>query len=172
MMHTRLCGAVAGLLLAAMPGAAFARECAPMSRHFAFCDDVTDWAEAEWEQSGDGATIALGDLRLEFTEDWVGRDDAQDSGAAIDALLDEMTADATHEEIARDRFTAGDLTVVRVIQTIAVDNDPPVLRAMMIAGAEAGRILLSLDAPAGLPVEEIDRRSREVAGLVRLAEGG
>lgn len=172
MMHTRLCGTVAGLLLAAVPVAALAQECAPMSRHFVFCDDGTDWAEAEWEQSGDGATIVLGDLRLDFTEDWMGRDDAQDAGTALTALLNKMTADARHEELSRDSFPAGELSVSRVIQTVSVDSDPPVLRATMIAGAGAGRIVLRLEAPADLPVEEIDRRAREVAGLVRLAEGG
>ena len=169
MKRARLCGTVAGLLLAAIPVAALAQECAPMSRHFVFCDDGTDWAEAEWGQSGDGATIVLGDLRLDFTEDWMGRDDAQDAGAA---LLNEMSADARHEQLSRDSFPAGELSVSRVIQTASGDSDPAVLRATMIAGAGAGRILLRLEAPADLPVEEIDRRAREVAGLVRLAEGG
>ena len=172
MKRARLCGTVAGLLLAAVPVAALAQECAPMSRHFVFCDDGTDWAEAEWEQSGDGATIVLGDLRLDFTEDWMGRDDAQDAGAALTALLDEMVPDTRPEDMMRDSFPAGELTVARVIRAAIVDSDPAAMRAVMIARAGKARILLRLDAPGDLPVQEIDRLSRDVAGLVRLAEGG
>ncbi len=162
-------GALAGSLIAA-PAAA--QDCAPMTRHFVFCGAGTDWAGARWDPAGDGATVVLDALRLDFAEDWLARDDALDPAAALEALLEAMLEGDTHEEMIRDGFAAGALSVARVIQTVAAGGDAPVLRAAMIAEADGARIFLRLDAPVGLPLDEIDRRSREVAGLVRPAQEG
>lgn len=165
----------AGLLALALAAPAAAQQnpadCTGMSRHFVLCDEGTDWAKGEWEQYGDGATLHLGPLSLDGTEDWASRDDAatpevEDAVAAILRGDDRRVTVAAH---LTDRIDTPHLTVARIVQTESWDGDAPELRAWMVAATPNHRMMILMKAPADFPVDEMIRRSAEVAGLVREA---
>jgi hypothetical protein len=159
--------ALCGGLAIATP--ALAEDCAGLTRHFNLCDAGTDWASGEWEQFGDGATLHLGPIALDSVEDWAGRQlgEASTPEAALDALIADKTDDEINVNLLRDVIETPHLHIARVIQTITFAGNPPIIRASMIAEGTDERVLIMLSAPATVPLDEIDRRSREVAALLR-----
>jgi hypothetical protein len=146
-------------------------DCPGLSRHFVLCDAGTDWATAEWEQFGDGAALHLGPLTLDWAEDWAGRDDAAtpEVETALDALLtddDDRVVLAAH---GTDRIDTPHATVARTVQRERFSDFDPELRAWMVAATPDHRIMLILSAPPDYSVDEIVRRSAEIAGLIREA---
>lgn len=158
----------AGALMA-LTAVARAEDCAQISRHFELCDAGTDWEAGEWEQFGDGATLHLGPLAFDFFEDWAGRHKGE--APTVDAALDDLVADVDEGDTSvphlRDSFATDTLTVARFVETATFGANPPLLRTTMIAEARGQRILLMLNAPAEFSQDEMDRRAREVAALVR-----
>lgn len=148
-----------------------AADCGGISRHFVLCDEGTDWASGEWEQYGDGATLHLGPLTFDGTEDWSGRDDAA-TPEVEDAVAALVTGDDMRVTVAAhltDRIDTPHLTVARIVQTESWDGGPPELRAWMIAASPDHRMMVLMTAPPDFPVDEMIRRSAEIAGLIREA---
>ena len=56
----------------ALPQAAAA--CAQLSAQVWMCDRGTPWEEATWDTVGDGSTRYLGEVILNFTQEWPGYD--------------------------------------------------------------------------------------------------
>lgn len=162
----RSAGGLSLLLLAAAP--AQAGDCAGLTRHFQFCDAGSAWAAAEWEQFGDGAALHLDGLSFDFTEDWAGRRAAgpQPREVALAALV---APDPDFNRVLHgvDGFATGSLEVARAFETFALPDEGPVLRAVMIAEGGGAQVMLMLTGPKGMDLAEMDRRSREVAGLVQ-----
>lgn len=156
------------VLIAPLPVAA--ADCPGLSRHFDFCDAGTDWAAGDWEQFGDGATLHLGDWDFDFAEDWAGRHafEAPTIAAALQALSDDGRGERARVDHLADAFATPDLSVVRQVQTLTFE-DETTLRATMIAEGGGQRILLMLNAPPETPIDLMERRSREIAALVRPA---
>lgn len=146
-------------------------DCGGITRHFVLCDEGTDWAKGEWEQYGDGATLHLGSLTFDGTEDWASRDDdaTPEVEAAVAAIIEGDDRRVTVAAHLTDRIDTPHLTVARIVQTESFDGDPPELRTWMVAATPDHRMMILMTAPPDFPVDEMIRRSSEIAGLVREA---
>jgi hypothetical protein len=154
----------------ALPQAAAA--CAQLSQHVWLCDRGTPWEMAEWDQYGDGSTLYLDDLRLNFTEEWPGHRIGEN-----DATLEEqyvtyaewMKAEdnAPEEVFATDRLDLPEARVLRYLQRDRIAGEPATMSAVMLAEVAAARIMLWLDAPETTPMAEIDTLSRDLAAMLR-----
>lgn len=168
--------ALALTAMAALPASAQDSEfyaCAGISRHFQMCPEGTAWVLVECEPYGDGATGHLGMLDFDYAEDWAGR--AGHEAMTVDAALAALVAERPATDVVThltDKPEVDGLVLARTIQTIDSGDEDPILRAWMIAEAAPGvRIMLVLTAPEDFPLDEMDRRSAELAGVVRMVEG-
>lgn len=148
-----------------------AAACAQLSEHVWMCDRGTAWESAQWDAAGDGSTLILGDLTLNFTEQWPGFEIGDDL-----ATLEERYAtyaewmegdDAAPLEVFQtDRLTLPDGTAVRSIQRDILD-DIPFMSAVILAEVGTSRIMLYLDAPQNTGLAEMDKLSRDIAATLR-----
>ena len=148
-----------------------AAACAQLSPNVWMCDRGTAWEGAEWDGAGDGTARYLGDLTLNFTEDFPGADIGAD-----DSTLEEQYATysewvaadgmAPVEVLQSDTITTDHATVLRHLQRDRIE-DQETMSAVMLAQVSQARMMLYLDAPASTSLSEIDALSREVAQMLR-----
>lgn len=157
---------------------AFAESCAPLSPHFELCPQGTPWTEARWISFGDGTAIEMGPYYLEFAEHWAGRSDSGTLDAALDALLGEML-EAEREEgmdppetLLRDTFEAGPLVVARVVQSVDMGDDEPLLMATMIIEGEGARIAVMFGNDGAVALDDLSDDARAFVALIRPAQEG
>jgi hypothetical protein len=153
----------------ALPQAALA--CAQLSEHIWMCDRDTPWESADWDPAGDGSTRIMGDLTLNFTEEWPGFEIGDDL-----ATLEERYAtyaewvngdgNAPLEVFQVDKITLTGGSAVRSIQRDALEG-LEFTSAVMLAEFGSSRIMLYLDAPTTTKLAEMDVLSREVASMLR-----
>ena len=181
MSEQRLRGAFMGVAMTAATLAAapaIAESCAPLSANFELCTEGTPWAEAEWFQFGDGASIQMGPYYIELTEHWIAGDARASLEDTLDALLAEMLeADrdegmAPPETLLRDTFEAGALTVVREVVSIDMDDDMPMLMATMVAEGEGTRIAVMFSHDDTVALDELGNAAQGFVALIRPAQEG
>lgn len=176
-----LAAAAAFALLAPAPAAA-ADDCAPMSAHFVFCAEGSEWAGARWIQFGDGSALELGPYYVEFAEHWAGRNASAEQGGTLEGALDAllaMMAEAEHDEgmqppalLMRDQFDTEALTVVRAVKQIDMDDDEPLLMATMIAQGEGARIAVIFGNDDETDAAELAQQARGFVALIRPGQEG
>ena len=156
-------------LAVALPHAASA--CAQLSEHVWMCDRGTPWELAEWDAAGDGATRILGDVVLNFTEEWPGFEISDDL-----ATLEEryatyvawVAADGMSplQVLQSDNVDFPSGNAFRTIQRDEIEGEE-FLSAVMLAQVGAARIMLYLDAPENTELAEMDSLSRGVLTLLQ-----
>ncbi len=160
---------LAGVTVLALTQAVMA--CAQLSAHVWMCDRDTPWEIAEWDAAGDGSTRILGDLVLNFTEEWPGFEIADDL-----ATLNEQYAtysewivadgNAPLEVLYSDQVDFVGGTSMRALQRDTVEGTE-FMSAVMLAQVGAARIMLYLDAPSNTALAEIDSQSRSILDMLR-----
>jgi hypothetical protein len=161
---------IAGLAFG-FPGSALG--CDYLTHHFEHCIEGTPWAQGVWEQGGDSATLHLDNIEYEGFEQFIGSDEQTSLRGALDLLL-RKTSDRHPERktVQRDKFSTADLKIVRIIVTDVDYKGQPRINTWMIAQApDRTRIMLSVRAPIGTDVAEMDRLSRAYAALVKPRTG-
>lgn len=158
-------GCVAAL---ALPQTALA--CAQLSEHFWMCDRGTPWEVAEWDAAGDGATLILGDVVLNFTEEWPGFEISDDLATLEEryaTYVEWIAADGLSplEVFQSDRVTFPAGAAVRALQREEVEGEA-FMSAVMLAEIGTSRIMLYLDAPETTELSEMDDMSRNVLTLL------
>lgn len=135
------------------------------------CDRGTEWESAEWDVVGDGSTRYLGEVILNFTEEWPGFE-ITDSVATLEEQY------ATYEQwIAADGGTPRDVLQVDKIVTPAgltlrhlqydeIEGDRT-MSAVMLSEVGTARIMLYLDTTDEMPLEDMEKLSFEVAMMLR-----
>lgn len=162
--------------LAWMTGAALAlpqmvAACAQLSEAVWMCDRGTAWEAAQWDQFGDGATRLLGDFVLDFNDQWPGHD-ITDAAATLEeqyATYAEWTAadvavqpDVLHIDTLESPYAKA----LRHIQRDVWEGEP-YLQTVMLAQVGRARIMLWLQGPDGMPVEQMDAASSEIVSMLR-----
>jgi len=178
-LRKAMAGAALALALMA-PLSASAQDCAPLSAGFELCANGTPWAEARWIQFGDGAAIEMGPYYLEFAEHWAGRNDDSTLDGALDTLLAVMLEHELEEgmdppeTMLRDAFETDALSVVRVVQSIDMGDDTPLLMATMIAeGAGDGpRIAVMFSHDDVVTLDRLNQKTQDFVALIRPAQEG
>ena len=171
--------AAAALLLATIAAPALAEPCMPVTRNFGLCVAGTRWAEpdrdpagrAEYAQFGDGMALHLDGISVYPAEDTIaGEAMAPDATPATllqaDLALWDTGALAGH---GQEAFGHAPLSFAATYRTVLrYGDDAPSLQAVIVATAGARMVRLLLYGPETMPLEDFQRRAREVAGLVRL----
>lgn len=154
----------AGLAIAPLPVLA----CEHLTRQFELCSDSTPWASGRWENGGDSATLYVDGIGFEGFEEYIGSADSTSLNGAMKRLLRETAEVLTRDGHLRDSFSTAHLTIERSIATEQFQTNAPEVKVLMIAeGSTGARIALTLRAPEGTSVAEMDRLSRDYAALVR-----
>ena len=169
-MKARVLGTFLGLALG-LPQAATA--CHQLSANVWMCAGGTDWAAAEWDPYGDGATLLLDEYILNFTEDWPGaeiRDDLttlQEQYITYSELV-EADGNAPLEVNAQEVL---DIPAGKAFRSLQRDRyvDVETVSAVMLAEVREARIMLWLDGPSSSDWQTIDSNSFQVLSLLRNA---
>ena len=156
-------------LALALPQAAAA--CAQLSEHVWMCDRGTPWEAAQWDAAGDGATRILGDVVLNFTEEWPGFEIADEL-----ATLEEryatyvawVAADGMSplQVLQSDNIAYPSAYAMRTIQRDEIEGEE-FMSVVMLAQVGEARIMLYLDAPENTELAEMDTMSRSVLALLQ-----
>ncbi|MGJ8616846.1 MAG: hypothetical protein ACSHWS_08370, partial [Sulfitobacter sp.] len=124
-----------------------------------------------WDPAGDGTTRILGDVTLNFTEEWPGFEIGDD----LTTLKERYTTysewvagdgNAPLQVLQSDQLTLEGGIAVRSIQLDALEGKT-FMSAVMLAQVGASRIMLYLDAPENTEIEHMEAMSRDVAGMLR-----
>ncbi len=153
----------------ALPQASAA--CAQLSAHVWMCDRGTAWETATWDVVGDGATRYLGDVTLNFTEEWPGFDITDGSSTLEEqyTTYSEWIAaegEAPLEVLDVDTIDTPQGQTLRHIQYDKIDG-ARILSAVMLSEIGSARIMLYLDTPDTVPLDEIRQMSRDVVMMLR-----
>lgn len=170
---------LSGLLSAVFAAPALAGSCMPVTRNFGLCVAGTPWAEpeadpagrAEHEQFGDGMALRLDGISLYPTEDILAGEALASDAAPAEILQADLAAweiDVLAEH-GLETFDHAALSFAAAYRTVLLyGDDAPSLQAVIIAAAGARKVRLLLYGPEMMPLEDFQRRAREVAGLVHL----
>jgi hypothetical protein len=158
--------------LTVLANSAYAEACQYLTSKFELCTEGTPWANGEWVQGGDSATLIVDGVEYEGFFPYLDHDPALTPSAELDHLARNWGDETKVKTHQRDRLRSDTLAIERVIQTIRFESRQPELRVTMIAEAGDQRILLMVRAPSGTSIDRIDELSRLYAGLVRPAANG
>ena len=153
----------------ALPQAAAA--CAQLSAQVWMCDRGTPWEEATWDTVGDGSTRYLGEVILNFTQEWPGYDIA-DGTSTLEEQYETYSAwiaadgGPAPEVLKVDRIDTPMGTTLRHLQYDEIEGDRT-LSAVMLSDVGSARIMLYLDTTDTMPLDEMDKMSFEVAMMLR-----
>lgn len=140
--------------------------CEYVTPHFDLCSEGTPWADGTWENGGNSAQLQVGDVEYEAYEPFYGSDEQRSLAAALDHILRRIDGRSPRTHHQRDRLATASLKIVRSIDTVAFTMRPAKMVVMMIASGGGHRVSLTLEAPEGTPVEDLDRLSRDYAALI------
>ena len=166
---TRCSAALTLCVAMALPQASLA--CAQLSANVWMCDRGTPWETAKWDVFGDGSTRYLGEVILNFTEEWPGHEITD-----LTATLEEQYT--TYAEwIAGDGGTPPEVLQVdkivtpqghtlRHLQYDEIDGSRT-MSAVMLSEVGAARIMLYLDTADTMPLAEMEKLSYDVAMMLR-----
>ncbi len=159
---------IGGIVALALPHTVAA--CSQLSAHIWMCDRDTPWEVAGWDAAGDGSTRILGDMVLNFTEEWPGYEIADDLATLEEryATYSEWIAadgNTPLEVFQSDRVNFAGGTAVRALQRDALDGDE-LMSAVMLAEVGASRIMLYLDTPSDTALADVDSQSRSILEML------
>jgi hypothetical protein len=143
--------------------------CDDLTQHFNHCIEDTPWAQGVWEQGEASASPDLDTTAYEGFAQFTGSDKQTLRRAALDLLL-RQTIDQHPERKTplRDERATQDLRIVPVIPTDVGHLGQQLINAGTIAQApDNQRIKLSVRAPIGTALVEMDRLSRTHSALVK-----
>ena len=153
----------------ALPQAAFA--CAQLSATVWMCDRGTAWETAKWDVIGDGTTRYLGEVILNFTEEWPGHE-ITDISATLEEQFTTYAAwiaaeSPTQPEVLQvDKIVTPQGHTLRHLQYDEIDGSRT-MSAVMLSEVGAARIMLYLDTSDSMPLEEMEKMSFDVAMMLR-----
>lgn len=158
---------------------AMAGPCMAVTRNFGLCVAGTPWAHpeddaagrAEHDQFGDGMALRLDGVSLYPTEDLLAGDavppDAT-AAARLQAYLAVWEVDVLSEHGQED-FDHAPLSFAATYRTVQrYGDDAPSLQAVIVAGSAPHWLWLLMHGPTSKPLDDFQRRTREVASLVQL----
>ncbi|MEW9921902.1 hypothetical protein AB2B41_20020 [Marimonas sp. MJW-29] len=145
--------------------------CDQLSANVWMCAKGTPWAAAEWDPYGDGATLLLDDLVLNFTEDWPGaeiRDDLSTLREQFVTYAELVEADGNPPLEVKEQSEL-DIPAGKAFRSLQRDryDDLETVSAVMLAQVDVARIMLWLDGPRTMSWDDMDAASREVLETLR-----
>ena len=159
----------AAVAMIALPQASAA--CAQLSESVWMCDRGTAWENATWDPVGDGTTRYLGEVILNFTDQWPGFE-ISDSSTTLSEQFDTYTAwiaaeNTTPPEVLQvDKIVTPRGLTLRHLQYDEIDGSRT-MSAVMLSEVGPSRIMGYLDSADTMPLEEMEKISFEVAMMLR-----
>lgn len=148
-----------------------AAACAQLSANVWMCDRGTEWEYATWDVIGDGSTRYLGEVILNFTEEWPGFD-ITDNQSTLEEQFATYTAwiaaegSAPLEVLQVDKIVTPQGLTLRHLQYDEIEGDRT-MSAVMLSEVGSARIMVYLDTADTMPLQEMDKMSHEVAMMLR-----
>jgi len=159
----------ASVVMTALPQASAA--CSQLSESVWMCDRGTAWENATWDPVGDGTTRYLGEVILNFTDQWPGFE-ISDSSTTLSEQFDTYTASIADENTTPPEVLQVDKIVtprgltLRHLQYDEIDGSRT-MSAVMLSEVGSSRIMVYLDSADTMPLEEMEKISFEVAMMLR-----
>ena len=153
----------------ALPQASAA--CAQLSAEVWMCDRGTPWESAKWDVIGDGSTRYLGEVILNFTQEWPGHE-ITDMSATLDEQYTTYAewiaaeSDVPPEVLQVDKIVTPQGLTLRHLQYDEIDGSRT-MSAVMLSQVGASRIMLYLDTADSMLLEEMEKMSFDVAMMLR-----
>jgi hypothetical protein len=166
----------AALVVGAFSAPQAATACADLSQHVWMCARDTVWETATWEQNGDGATIRMQDFTFNFSEQFPGKEKADENTTLQDVygfysdFLKENRGDDTYApKVIRTTLVGNEnVTALQVLQRgVALWDDKPYLETSMLAQVGTHRILLELRGPQDMPLDTMDAAAADILSFLR-----